>query len=558
MWRFAIIKYFPNNVKIIKHPYFLLFLIICVAFLLRTINLKDNILFAYDQARDAQRVYSMVYSVHLKIVGPETDIQGIFNGPLLYYILAPIYFFSNFDPNAAAFLFVLINVGTILLVYWATKILFNKNSLALVASLLWAFSFEQGFFARYISNASFMSTTTTIFFIGLALFFLKKKRWGLPLSAVGIALAIHSNFYFIYLFLFYPLFFILFRQKPKVKTSITSAIILAVVLSPWIITELKWKFVGTKSLFAYFLNQGSSTVRLQPLSFLFSVFTRYYDRISQCVYFSFIPNKLIGFAIVGGILLYLMIKKRSAAALFLLFWTLNTLPLFAFKSGVLGTEVINGSVFVPLTILMAYGISELSKIKIQKFPILSIVCTLGIVFYGFFWYVKNNFNTYSIQTGIPSLLINAKQVVDYTYTKAKKKDFGICSISEPLFMNTVWSFLYSTYGKQKYGYLPYWTGQKQTLNESFIPYARKKFETKFIIQEPMFGIPSFAPRTTYYIEDKQNSLVDKREFGSYIVQQRFFTKVNGGNVNNYSAKLKKSIDEDVLKIPQFSCDNIYE
>ncbi|MFH0773509.1 MAG: hypothetical protein V1922_04325, partial [bacterium] len=105
--------------KILKHPYFLLFLILCVAFLVRTINFKDNILFAYDQARDAQRVYNMVYKGDLKIVGPETDIPGIFNGPLLYYVLAPVYFFSNFNPNVAALLFVLINVGTILLVYWA-------------------------------------------------------------------------------------------------------------------------------------------------------------------------------------------------------------------------------------------------------------------------------------------------------------------------------------------------------------------------------------------------------------------------------------------------------
>lgn len=104
--------------KIIKHPYFLLFLILCVAFILRFINLKDNILFAYDQARDAQRVYNMVYKGDLKIVGPETDIQGIFNGPLLYYVLTPVYFFSHFNPNAAAFFFVLINGATIILVYW--------------------------------------------------------------------------------------------------------------------------------------------------------------------------------------------------------------------------------------------------------------------------------------------------------------------------------------------------------------------------------------------------------------------------------------------------------
>ena len=544
--------------KIIRHPYFLLFLILCVAFIIRTINLKDIILFAYDQARDAQRVYNMVYKGDIKIVGPETDIQGIFNGPLLYYMLAPVYFFSNFDPNAAALLFVCINVATILLVFWAAKIVFNKNSIALIASLFWAFSFEQGFFSRYISNASPMSTTTTIFFIGLALFFLKKKQWGLPLSAIGMALSIHCNFYFIYLFLFYPICFILFKGKPKIKTIALTIIAFMVLLSPWIITELRWKFVGTRSLFAYFIHQGTSVSATNFLSFLLSIFSRYYDRISQGIYFSFIPHKLLGFSVMAILLIYSVVKKRSSTTLFLLLWTLNTLPLFAFKSGVHSVEVINGSVFVPLTIIMAFGISELAKIKVQKIPIFSAICILGIVSYGFISFVKNNFTTHSIHTGEPSLLVNAKKVIDYTYKNADKKDFGICSISEPLFMNTVWSFLYTTYGKQKYGYLPYWTGQKQTLNDSFIPYAKKKYKTKFIIQEPMFGIPLWVLRSVYYVEDGQNTFVEKKEFGSYAVQQRFFVKENGGNLSNYSKNLTNSIMEDLSKIPQLSCDNIYE
>lgn len=544
--------------KLLKSPYFLLFLILCTALLIRTINLKDNILFAYDQARDAQRVYKMVYQGDIKIVGPETDIQGIFNGPLLYYVLAPIYYFSNFDPNAAAFIFVLINVGTILLVFWSAKILFNKNSIALIASLLWTFSYEQGFFARYISNASPMSTTTTIFFIGLALFFLKKKQWGLPLSALGVALAIHCNFYFIYLFLFYPLFFVLFRQKVQIKTIVITIIVLALLLSPWIITELKWKFVGTKSLLTYFFHQGSTAISSNPLSFLQLTLIRYYERISLGIYFSFVPHKQIGFFFMILTLIYLMVKKRSSSSLFLLLWTLNTLPLFAFSSGVHSVEVINGSVFVPLTILVAFSIVELKKIKTFRIPILYFLILFGVIYYGLFCFIKNNFVPNSIHTGIPSLLGNAKKIIDYTYTKAEKNEFSICSVSEPLFMNTVWSFLYFTYGKQKYGYLPYWTGQQQTLNESFIPYAKKKFMTKFIIQEPMLGIPAFAPRATYYIEDKQNSLVEKKEFGAYTVQQRLFSKIDGGNTDSYSVKMKKTIEEDVLIVPQFSCDNVYE
>lgn len=545
--------------KILKNPLFILLCIALLALVVRLINLEDNILFAYDQARDAQRVFNMVYKGDIKIVGPETDIQGIFNGPLLYYFLAPIYFFSNFNPNVAAFFFVLINVGTLFLVYWASKLLFKKESVALLASLFWAISYEQGFFARYISNASPMSTATTIFFIGLAIFFLKKKQWGLPLSAIGIALAIHCNFYFIYLFLFYPLFFFIFKQKPTIKTILISFGLLGILLAPWIITELKWKFIGIKSLLAYFAHQGTTAVTVNPLMYVPSIFIRYYDRVSQGIYFSFIPSKIIGFTLVTLTVIYLVVKRRSPAGVFLLFWLLNTLPLFAFKSGVHSVEVINGSVFVPLTIIVAWGLVELSTIKKYHMKLVSVLCISIIVGYGVYTYTINNFIPHSLHTGAPSLLKDAKEAIDYTYQKSGKKDFAICSISEPLFINTVWSFLYSTYGKQKYGYLPYWTGQKQTLNESFIPYAQKQYETKFIIREPMQGIPDHAVTSTRYIEDTYNQYISDKDFGSYNVQERRVVKgYENINLVKYTRNQREAIEDIISLVPQFSCDNIHE
>ena len=288
------------------------------------------------------------------------------------------------------------------------------------------------------------------------------------------------------------------------------------------------------------------------------MFTHFYDRVSEALFFSFIPNKTVAFALILFVMVYLLVKKRTSSSIFILLWILNTLPLFVFNSGVLSTQVINGSIFVPLTILVAYGCIELSRFKVNILPIISIICIIFITLYGLSCYIKNNFLTHSVHIGIPTLLINSKQIIDYTYQKSNKKDFGICSISEPLFMNTVWSFLYSTYGKSKYGYLPYWTGQQQTLNESFIPYAKKKYETKFIIQEPMSGIPQWALRSVYFVEDSQNTLVESKSFGYYSVQQRHFIKENGGSIDAYSESLKKSIYEDLGKLPQLSCDNLYK
>jgi hypothetical protein len=57
-------------------------LIISLALFLRLNNL-GRISFSYDQARDAFFAQDILNG-DLKIVGPPTDIQGVFHGPLYY------------------------------------------------------------------------------------------------------------------------------------------------------------------------------------------------------------------------------------------------------------------------------------------------------------------------------------------------------------------------------------------------------------------------------------------------------------------------------------------
>jgi hypothetical protein len=81
-----------------KHALLIVFIIFIFALILRSNNLWNNILFTYDQGRDAQRIAGIVSLKDFKLVGPETDIPGVFNGPLFYYLLAPVYAVANFNP----------------------------------------------------------------------------------------------------------------------------------------------------------------------------------------------------------------------------------------------------------------------------------------------------------------------------------------------------------------------------------------------------------------------------------------------------------------------------
>lgn len=540
-----------------KKTLFVLCCIVALGLFLRVFNLKDNTIVAYDQARDAQRVMEIL-NMKLKIVGPETDIPGVFNGPLFYYILTPIYAITHFNMNYAALFFVLINTSGIVLIYLSSLILFKDKKIALISALLWAVSFEQMNFARFISNASPMSISTILFFLGIAIALFRKKDIGLIISIVGLAAAIHFNFYLVYLFIFYPVFFIVFKYKPSAKLTIASLLLLVLLLSPFVVAEIKWQFMATKSLINYAVRQ-SSGYSTEFFTSIISNGERYFDRITEAIGYSlFSYGKLIGFLILC-LFLELIWKNRKSkdekkTFLFLCIWFFSTLPLFLFKSGVLNAQVINSSIFAPLTVIFGSGIYYLYKSSAPKS--IKILIIVLILISNMSQMAADNFQSIKLFATQPLTLVNEKKVIDYSYNSAKREKFTICAVTNPLFINTLWSFLYSTYGTDKYGYVPYWSGQKQVQNKSYLPYGNKT-KLRYLIIEPLGGIPDVAKETTQYLEDKVSYLVEEKKFGDIIIQKRIIPsdKTNLFDSQNLSPERKRDM-EGISRIePRYNCFN---
>ncbi|MFH0773095.1 MAG: hypothetical protein V1922_02175 [bacterium] len=503
--------------------YIVLCCIIALGLFFRVLNLKDNTIVAYDQARDAQRVMEIMQK-NFKIVGPETDIPGVFNGPLFYYILTPIYALTAFNINYAALVFVFINLSGILLVYLSSQVLFNNKKISLLSAFLWAISYEQMNFARFISNASPMSICTIVFFLGLAYAIFKKKEVGLAISVIGLAAAIHFNFYLVYLFIFYPILFIFFKYRPSLKMTVACLSLLGLLLSPFVIAEIRWQFMAIKSLLGYISHQSTNyTSQYELFASILNNGKRYYDRISEAISYSlFSYGKFVGFIILF-LFLEIIWKNRKRTEeknryFFLCIWFFSTLPLFLFKSGVLNAQVINSSIFAPLAIIFAGGIYYLSISNAPKS--VKIVILLLIICSNVFQMGADNFQNIKLFALQPLTLSIEKKMIDYSYESSKKKHFSICGVTNPLFVNTLWSFLYSTYGKNKYGYVPSWSGQKQISNSSYLPYDIERAQLRYLIIEPLGGIPENAKEATIYLEDKVSRLLEEKSFGDLTIQKR--------------------------------------
>jgi len=498
-----------------KHALLIVFLLFVVAFLLRSANLWNNILFTFDQGRDAQRIADIVNLHNFKLVGPETDIPGVFNGPLFYYLLAPVYALANFNPNFVALFILFINNFSIFILYYFSQILFKNKTIGVVAALLLAISYEQANYARHISNASLMEISTLIFFLGLALYFIRDKRLGLPLSVIGFSIGVQFNFYLIYLVIFYPLCFMLYRKKSiDIKNILFCLGLLIVFFSPFLIAELKWNFMITRSLLHFATGQST-------LLTVTGGFSKYLQSFAGPIYnsiFSF--NIFIGFLITLALIIYsyFLVKDKKILTFFYL-CLFSTLPLFGFGTGVLQGEVVNSPLLPFYTLLYAIGIAGFFRSRDYK--LFGVVILAVVILSNTVLFVRNNFVDVTVfDPQDPLLLKNEQSVIDYTYQASHGKPFSICAVTNPLFINALWSYLYNWYGLNKYGYLPFWSGQPQFFTKNLLPYDLNHVKDRYLIIEPTGGLPQKALSATVYLEDNTSKLDEVKQFGSITVEKR--------------------------------------
>ena len=365
------------------------------------------------------------------------------------------------------------------------------------------------------------------------------------LSVIGLSFSIHVGFYFIYLTLFY----ILLWRKTNLKTILISGLTALLLLLPFAIAELKFGFLTTRSLFGYFSGQSNLE---NPLSTIIT----YLGSINTSLYYSFFSfNAFFLFLFFSGALVFVYINYRKTnQGKFLTIWALSTLPLFAFKSGVLTGQSGQSSMIGAATIIFALAIYMLLK---SKKPVLGIIVLFLILASNLSLFFKEQFKNSKLFSYQPITYRDEKELIDYTYNSSNDK-FSVCALTNPFFINTLWSSLYKIYGEKKFGYLPFWSGQKQYLNKTFLEYDKNHVNTRYLIIEPPSGISPQSKMLTIYLEDRVSKLVEEKKFGSLIIQKRQLLQ------GEKPLSTQKLTTEEINNInyinerdPRYSCFNSY-
>lgn len=483
--------------------------IILLAFILRTLFVWHGaVSFHYDMARDAFVAEKIWENHDLKIIGPPTSTPGLYHGVLYYYLIAPLYGLSQGDPKVVAVALSVLNTLAAVPIYLLAKSIFRSCSWGIIASLLYAVSFEATQYGPWVSNPSPAMLTIPWFFYSLWLLYQKNKA-GLPLAAFFAALSTQFQFFLIYLFVVMFLFIMIFKIKITFKQLALAMLIGLLVLGTFVVSVIKFNSWQTIiSSFAGIALSKQFDFRIQFTELLFNYINRFADIFINNIFPS---NVFIG-GVIGFVTLYLVRKNK-----FIIFCLLSNVLIFIF--GGHGSNFTNIGMITPAIlafILLLQKIAMSNMILAGLILMAVILSNINMIF--------NVAPRGQLSLVIPKDMVLKQQLmlVDKTYEMANGQPFSINSLTLPLWTNTTWAYLYQWYGKDKYGYLPSFYGRDQIGLEGDYVFQKisQPLDVSFYIIEPLDGIPPSFAKQELEEENSKTNLISEVKYSSLILQIR--------------------------------------
>lgn len=489
------------------------FFVFLLSFILRIFFLKDQALtFGYDQARDAYHAKEIL-SGDLKVLGPPASTPGLYHGVFYYYLLAPAYLLGNGSPVVAAGWIAFLNSLTVFIIFYLAYLFTKKGWVGLLAAFLFAISFEATQYATWVSNPTIGVWTVPLMYLGLWAWIDKKKNWGIIAAAVGLGLSIQSEIFLAYHAAPLLLWLFISRNSIKRKQIFLFVVVLLLVISTMIISEMKFGFKSIEGIKALALGAGTSLAYAKSLG---DYLILYLNQIGRIFSFNSYPGNIgYGGVFVLVLAVYSLIKKDKVGA-FLATWLFSHITVVTL--GGTSTPFLMVGIGPAVSIIIAYYLYRWWEARLKTIVIL--VSAL-IIFGNLSMVFRENpqgATLFAIQKDM--LLSKQLAAIDYTYKKANGQPFSINSLTSPLWINIVWTYLYKWYGQDKYGYLPSWHGHNQVGQLDTLPETSDKEELYFLILEPMGGIPEQYLDLTIGEENVVSKLVEEKSFGELRVQER--------------------------------------
>jgi|SRR3989344_2518616 len=314
-------RFFKKNIPLL--------FIILLAIALRIYKINYAFPFDYDQEVPALAAYDFFINHKITLIGQGLSFEGFFLGPLHNWIQFIPYGFCNLKPDCVPYFYLAISIVALVLFYKVIKKIFG-NKTAIIASSIYAISFEAISFERGVNSNYFLFLSSVGLLLCLYKYFLGKDKY-LVFGAfiAGIATV---NFNPIYIFSTLAFFITaLVRKSGKLMTFSIALLAFLINYFPLVIFNARHDNILWNS-FIGFINQNTGVPNyFDKFVFLIKnvVVSFYSHYLFQSANIIFILLT-IAFVFLGVINI---IKIRNKFLLFFPIWILVVLFGFTFYKG---------------------------------------------------------------------------------------------------------------------------------------------------------------------------------------------------------------------------------
>lgn len=428
----------------------LIILILAIGIIYRLLLTADGkFLFNLDTGRDMVDVREMVILGKPRLTGPGSAIEGFYNGPAWYYLLAIPFAVSGGDPYASVLMeIVLWAIGGFFLI----KLTLRWGVLpALVAGALWISSNYIVLVTLYAFNPNPVTLLMPLF-IYLLEKYLKEGKIIYSIGSflmAGLFFNFEMNFGFI---LPLVIFVTVLLANKKLLKSISfwlGSLFFIFSLVPQILFDLRHEFIFRKSILKHLESSGINQADYLEKANI--VVTKFFDVLSS-VLINMPILTFIAFILIVVTLLVLSKKGKWREPEIIIPVLLVILPIASY---IFLPVTVNswhlGGVMVAGILLLSISIAKISQLKeLWLIPKVLGVILIVFSFLNIVHFFKEDFRKPSSD---PSVFKNEIMSIDYIYQEANGKNFKVY-IYMPSIIDYPYQYLIWWYGLKAYGYLP--------------------------------------------------------------------------------------------------------
>jgi hypothetical protein len=469
------------NIKQIKLNWVVVGILVLGVIFKIAVTWNGNFIFQMDNARDWVDVRNMIELKNIRLTGPISAVEGLFNGPFWYYLLAFPYLLSGGDPYSGVLLMIFLWAVGGYFLYVITK---QYGFLGWFgAQLLWLGSPYIGLTTVYSFNPN-----PILFLFPLFIYFLQKY---LEKGKIifGIIVGALAGFFFNLEMLsavFLPAIIITsilvtknFNLFKKISFWLSIGVY-SLFLLPQIIFDLKHQYVMSNALMKYLDGEGGTHASIPLYQKFFKTWESYISAFMPTfINTKWLVNSFLWlFLISAGVYIYRNFKKFAIENYFDRISLLAFVTLFVTFLGFWLFPVgLNSWHFGPLVastiIMFAFLMHKIGE-QISLAKVISGVFVLVIFVLTVMNTVKG-IGEIGTPSNDPSNFANELKAIDYAYTQANGQNFKAYAYL-PSVIDYPYQYLFWWYGLKKYGYTP-------------LDYAYLPGKPEYIADKPSFDQP---------------------------------------------------------------------